>query len=259
MTTAVVAPGPAPQPAGPDPDSDIDLAAVAKLFTPAVVAARAHTEELAFEQLPGPTRELLGGYAAELRRQTFTAGRLAAARATAAIAGRPHWLDADDRGAPRWPDGTRGSLSHTNQLALAVAAVDQGDELGIDIEPLATGPGLLDALRYVCTPAERARVAAAPVPELAVLRVFCTKEALYKAAPPEVQRGLTMQSVELDWTDPPGGDLDPQAQPLTLRAVKGPVAGRTALCAVIGTHMVAAVTLPREPIHSTPTQDQDGQ
>ncbi|MGW0881231.1 4'-phosphopantetheinyl transferase superfamily protein [Streptomyces sp. NPDC002671] len=233
---------PAPVPAAGTPEP-VDLAAVAALFEPPVIAAQAHTGELDFAELPAPARELLRGYTAPLRRATFTAGRLAAARATAALTGTPRWLSADARGAPRWPYGVSGSLSHTNRVALCVTGPDHGTGFGIDIEPLETGEELLTAVHYVCTPDERRRLAAAADPARALLRLFCVKEALYKALPSDAQRGLLFQSVELEWDEPPTGQAP--GEPVRLRVVRGPVPGSEGRCAVVGSRMVAAVALPR--------------
>ncbi|MCM1971567.1 4'-phosphopantetheinyl transferase superfamily protein, partial [Streptomyces sp. G1] len=209
------------------------------------IAAQAHTGELDCGQLPAPVRELLHGYTAPLRRETFTAGRLAAARATAALTGMPRWLSADGRGAPSWPYGVAGSLSHTNRVALCVTGPDDGVGLGIDIEPLETGEELLSAVHYVCTPEERERLCGAADPALAVLRLFCVKEALYKALPPDHQDGTSFQSVALEWQEPPPG-TDPAA-PVHFRVHRGPFPGTEARCALIGSRMVAAVSLPRPP------------
>ncbi|MFE0674386.1 4'-phosphopantetheinyl transferase [Streptomyces sp. NPDC058867] len=245
MSALLPAPAPAPAPArvpaggGHEP---VDLAAVAALFEPPVIAAQAHTGELEFGLLPAATRELLSGYTAPLRRETFTAGRLAAARATAALTGVPRWLGADGRGAPRWPYGVSGSLSHTNRVALCVTGPDRGVGLGIDIEPLGTGEELLLAEHYVCTARERERLRGAADPARAVLRLFCVKEALYKALPPDTQDGVSFQSVDLEWEEPPAG-ADP-ADPVRLRVVRGPAPGTEGRCAVVGSRMVAAVAVP---------------
>ncbi|GLW49236.1 hypothetical protein Stsp02_48970 [Streptomyces sp. NBRC 14336] len=223
----------------------VDLDAVTALFEPRVIAAQAHTGELEFGQLPAPVRDLLHGYTAPLRRETFTAGRLAAARATAALTGMPRWLSADGRGAPSWPYGVAGSLSHTNRVALCVTGPDDGVGLGIDIEPLETGEELLSAVHYVCTPEERERLRGAADPALAVLRLFCVKEALYKALPPDHQDGVSFQSVALEWEEPPDG-TDP-AVPVHFRVHRGPAPGTEGRCAVIGSRMVAAVALRRRP------------
>ncbi|MER0244736.1 4'-phosphopantetheinyl transferase superfamily protein, partial [Streptomyces sp. HSW2009] len=130
---------------------------------------------------------------------TYTAGRLAAARATAALTGAAHWPLPGERGAPHWPHGVSGSLTHTDELAVCVVTADPRFAVGLDVEPLTSAAGLYAARRYACTPAELARVETAPHPELAVLRLFSAKEALYKALPAADQEGLTFRSVTLCW------------------------------------------------------------
>jgi 4'-phosphopantetheinyl transferase EntD len=160
------------------------------------------------------------------------------------VTGRPHWLGSDDRGGPQWPDGVHGSISHTDELALCVAtrAADDGPgaglRLGLDLEPVASAPGLHAAHRYVCTSTESEQVAASSDPVLAVLRLFCAKEAIYKALPPGQQEGLGFRSVGLAWAEPGSAE-----EPTDLTAVEGPVTGARATCAVIGTHVVAAAAL----------------
>ncbi|MFT2019167.1 4'-phosphopantetheinyl transferase superfamily protein [Streptomyces sp. 796.1] len=175
-------------------------ATIARLFTgPAVRVARAAVGELPFAALPAAVRAGLPGFAAARRRGTYTAGRLAAARATAALTGAAHWPLPGERGAPHWPHGVSGSLTHTDELAVCVVTADPRFAVGLDVEPLTSAAGLYAARRYACTPAELARVEAEPHPELAVLRLFSAKEALYKALPAADQEGLTFRSVTLHW------------------------------------------------------------
>ncbi|MFD4996370.1 4'-phosphopantetheinyl transferase superfamily protein [Streptomyces buecherae] len=211
----------------------------------AVTVAHATVGELPFTGLPAAVRAALPEYAAPRRRGTYAAGRLAAARATAALTGAPHWPLPGERGAPGWPAGVRGSLTHTDELALCAVTAADGLAVGLDMEPLASADGLYAARRYAATPAELDRARADARPELAVLRLFCAKEALYKALPAPRQEGLAFRSVTLEWPEPDPSAADEPVLLSVSPAAPAPAAlrGATARCRVIGDHMVAAVTL----------------
>ncbi|WEV25637.1 4'-phosphopantetheinyl transferase superfamily protein [Streptomyces sp. 71268] len=211
----------------------------------AVTVAHATVGELPFTGLPVAVRAALPEYAAPRRRGTYAAGRLAAARATAALTGAPHWPLPGERGAPGWPAGVRGSLTHTDELALCAVTAADGLAIGLDMEPLASADGLYAARRYAATPAELDRARAEARPELAVLRLFCAKEALYKALPAPRQEGLAFRSVTLEWPEPDPSAADGPVLLSVSPTAPAPAAlrGATARCRVIGDHMVAAVTL----------------
>lgn len=104
--------------------------------------------------------------ARDTRLAEFTAGRTAARRL---IGDRP--LPRGTGGAPLWPPGTEGSISHAGGWALAVAGPGPR-RLGLDLERL----GAALPLAEIATPDEIAALGAAdPV------RLFSAKEAAYKA------------------------------------------------------------------------------
>ncbi len=106
------------------------------------------------------------------------------------------------RGAPLLPAGARGSISHKESLAVALAARAEVDEgawrLGIDIERVA--PGKLDISKRVLRPEELAFLPPPGDPrrteELAF--AFSAKEAIYKALDPFVARYVSFQEVAVD-------------------------------------------------------------
>jgi len=97
-------------------------------------------------------------------------------------------------GAPTWPAGIVGSLSHDSHLAVAaVAAQSAFCALGIDVEPAeALPPDLLD---LVATPRERAALAHDPY---GGRLLFAAKEAVYKAVFPLDGTFLEHHDVEVD-------------------------------------------------------------
>lgn len=113
-------------------------------------------------------------------------------------------LAADDRGAPVVPAGLVGSISHKRALAVAVAAADDGWRVGIDLEQV--GPRRVDVAPRIMVPAERAAIAAlsGAARDLAVIRAFALKEAVYKAIDPFLRRHVGFLEVEV-WPDDDGG------------------------------------------------------
>jgi hypothetical protein len=120
--------------------------------------------------------------AAPRRQLGFARGRQAA-HAALARAGAPALalVPGLDR-APRWPSGYLGSISHTEEVAVAVVARRAvAAALGVDVErrraleprlwPMIATAGELAWLSEL-QPAERGAAA---------LRLFCVKEAVYKA------------------------------------------------------------------------------
>ncbi|MYU20833.1 4'-phosphopantetheinyl transferase superfamily protein [Streptomyces sp. SID8352] len=205
-------PDPAPlsrpwPPADPAAPSDPwDPARLAALYAPfPVVVAVVRVGEHHPGELP-PALRLSG--AADRRVAEYTAGRVAAYRALEELTGRGHWVGRAASGAPGWPPGTRGSLTHSPTAAVCVAALTDGcrARLGLDAEPLSSAPGLHRARHLIARPPELARIAAAPAggAERAALRLFSAKEAAYKAAPAALQPRLTFRGTALAW-DPAAG------------------------------------------------------
>lgn len=96
-------------------------------------------------------------------------------------------------GAPAWPTGFVGSISHDQDFA--VAAVARSDDLrsvGIDIEPRLPLPA--DLLELVATPTERRELRG---DLLAARLLFSMKEAVYKATHPIDNRFLEHHDVEV--------------------------------------------------------------
>jgi 4'-phosphopantetheinyl transferase EntD len=102
-------------------------------------------------------------------------------------------------GAPTWPAGVQGSMTHcTGYAAAAVGPQERIVAIGIDAEPDAPLPD--DVVDLVATPAERARLAAAePAPHGPNWDrlLFSAKEALYKAWFPLVGEWLDHQEAEI--------------------------------------------------------------
>ncbi len=121
--------------------------------------------------------------AVEQRQREFATGRLCARRALARLGVRPVPILPGPGGAPEWPDGVVGSITHcAGYRAAAVAWADDVASIGIDAEPHHTLPdGVLDAVASADDQHPLRRLAA-PDPQVHWDRVlFSAKESVYKA------------------------------------------------------------------------------
>ncbi|MFH8384082.1 4'-phosphopantetheinyl transferase [Kitasatospora sp. NPDC018058] len=160
--------------------------------------------EVAYDDPPEarlePAEEAVVANAVDKRRREFTTVRHCA-RAALARLGVPYRpLVPGLRGAPSWPDGVTGSLTHCDGFrAAAVARAGALASVGIDAEPALPLPeGVLDV---VTLPVERQRLAklAAEHPGTPWDRIlFSAKESVYKAWFPLTELWLDFHEAELD-------------------------------------------------------------
>lgn len=127
------------------------------------------------------------------RRAEFLAGRLAAAeairRAGQADAGL---LGRSPTGAPEWPAGIAGAISHHSGVACAVVSMDAVG-VGVDISPVLSESQLRAVERRSLVASERERWRS----PRGVAVVFAVKEAIYKAAHPRVLRHIGFDEAEI--------------------------------------------------------------
>ncbi len=140
----------------------------------------------------------------------------------------PGCILADDRGAPRFPPGVAGSISHKETLAVGlVAAVTSGatghvSRVGVDVEIEAgEARGTADIASHVLAEDELAEVAGLDSEARAreVLLRFSAKEAIYKALDPFVRRYVAFHEVSVS----PRRDGTAEVRP-HLRPGEGPFA-----------------------------------
>ena len=139
-----------------------------------------------------PDEEAVVANAVDKRQREFATGRACARFALAKLGLPPAPILPGPRGAPQWPSGVTGSITHcAGYRASAVALDREVITLGIDAEPHGVLPhGVLGA---VASPDEQARVAAlaAARPEVCWDRLlFSAKESVYKAWFPLTGRWL---------------------------------------------------------------------
>lgn len=163
-----------------------------ELFPPSVAIAEADTSTLG-ELSPIEEQEVIG--VSPRRREEFRAGR-AAARAALAALGLPG-ADLPRVGRrPLWPSGFVGSISHCPGLCLAAAARERDFQaVGLDVEVRRRVRAHLHD--KVCTPAERAWMAAGGHGAETATLLFSAKEATYKCLNPLTGARLAFGDVEV--------------------------------------------------------------
>jgi enterobactin synthetase component D / holo-[acyl-carrier protein] synthase len=165
----------------------------------------------------------VAGAVAERRRE-FGTVRYCARKALARIGAPAVAILPDGDGAPRWPAGVVGSITHcAGYRAAAVARSGELCGIGIDAEPHAPVPE--DALDLIAREEERAQLRSLEDgdPSLHWSRIlFCAKEAVYKAWFPLTRRWL--EFADLSTTLRPDGTFSARPlveAPLDLRSFSG--------------------------------------
>lgn len=216
---------------------------IGDILPPKVVAEEAFGDRLDVTLFP--EEEAVIARAVDKRRREFTTARACARAALARLGIPPVPVLPGERGAPRWPAGLVGSITHCDGYrAVAVALGSDITTIGLDAEP--HGPLPDGVLSAVSLPAERARLAglAVSAPGLCWDRMlFCAKEAVYKAWFPLAGRWLGFEDAHVDF-DPVGGTFTARL------LVPGPavnsreLTGFTGRWLVRGGLIVTAIALP---------------
>lgn len=152
------------------------------------------------EELFAHERELFDKKKQEEVKLSFLAGRIAAHEAMAAVGEVNEVLQHESntqRPPPRWPPSISGSIAHTvggkNTIGVAIAS-PQPHLLGIDIEPLSRK---ISDVVYPRVLNDTESKDQAKSSEEVLLRVFCIKEAAYKALWPAVKQPMSFQDVSV--------------------------------------------------------------
>lgn len=157
-----------------------------------------------------PEEERVIARAVDGRRREFTTVRHCAREALAALGGPRVPLLPGERGAPGWPDGFLGSMTHCRGYrAAAVARAGELVGVGIDAEP---NEPLRDrgVLRLIALPEEQEMLAGlvASHPGVAWERLlFSAKESVYKVWFPLTSKWLDFEEARLT-IDPEGRTFD---------------------------------------------------
>jgi len=180
---------------------------LAELVPPSVVAVEAFDDDAPVELFP--EERAIIARAVDKRRREFTTVRGCARQALARLGYEPVPILPGQRGAPGWPPGVVGSMTHCEGYrASALALARDVRTIGVDAEPDAPLPeGVLDAI--------------ALTEELAMLRelderapgvhwdrlLFSAKEAVYKAWFPLAVKWLDFSEARIA-IDPEAGTFE---------------------------------------------------
>jgi 4'-phosphopantetheinyl transferase EntD len=153
-----------------------------------------------------PEEEAVVAAAVDKRRREFTTARVCARAALASLGLPATPILPGQRGAPGWPEGVVGSMTHCAGYRAAALAHDRDAlTIGIDAEVHEALPvGVLD---LVSLPAERARLRQLSADEPGVCwdrLLFSVKESVYKAWFPLTRTWLDFEEAEVT-LDPSGG------------------------------------------------------
>nr|WP_225955072.1 4'-phosphopantetheinyl transferase superfamily protein [Kibdelosporangium phytohabitans] len=137
--------------------------------------------------------------AVDKRRREYATVRYCARQAFAELGIPPAPLLNGERGAPRWPDGVVGSMTHCAGYRAAVVALKADiHTLGIDAEP--HGPLPEGVLGVISRDEEKVRLAELTAADGSVhwdRMLFCAKETVYKAWYPLTHRWLGFEEASI--------------------------------------------------------------
>jgi len=203
---------------------------IEQILPPAVVVAESSADPAGATLFP--EEEALVANSVEKRRREFTTVRHCARQALARLGLAPVPILSGPRGAPIWPAGVVGSMTHCDGYRAAVLArAAEVATVGVDAEPHAPLPdGVLDA---IALPAERARTAALTAARPAICwdrLLFSAKESVYKAWFPLTGRWLDFAEADIV--------VDPAGTFAARLLVPGPVIGEVRLTTFPGRFLV---------------------
>ncbi|MFI8307282.1 4'-phosphopantetheinyl transferase [Streptomyces sp. NPDC085927] len=145
--------------------------------------------------------------AVDKRRREFTAVRSCARRAMKKLGVPPRPVLPGERGAPTWPDGLTGSMTHCAGYC-AAALVRTGDLASLGIDAEVQGPLPEGVLSSVALPAEAERIGRLALERPGVhwdRLLFSAKEAVYKAWFPLTGKWLDFMEADIELFAEPGG------------------------------------------------------
>ncbi|MFF1447999.1 4'-phosphopantetheinyl transferase [Streptomyces sp. NPDC058274] len=201
---------------------------IEELLPDPVVAVETHGDDETGRATLYPGEEALIARAVEKRRREFTAARACARRAMEKLGVAPQAVLTGERGAPLWPEGVVGSMTHCEGYCAAalVRAADLAS-LGIDAEPHLRLPD--GVLASIALPAEleRLRRLSADTPEVHWDRLlFSAKESVYKAWFPLTEKWLDFSEADISISrDPASGSTAPSGRFRAELLVPGPLLG----------------------------------
>ncbi|MEU3175715.1 MULTISPECIES: 4'-phosphopantetheinyl transferase [unclassified Streptomyces] len=180
---------------------------IGELLPETVVVVEAYGDEGVDAPLH-PEEAAVVARAVDKRRREFTAVRSCARRAMRKLGVPPHPVLPGERGAPGWPDGLAGSMTHCAGYC-AAALVRTGDLASVGVDAEVHGPLPEGVLSSVSLPGEAERVARLTRERPGVhwdRLLFSAKEAVYKAWFPLTGKWLDFMEADIElFTEPADG------------------------------------------------------
>lgn len=141
---------------------------------------------------------MIGEKFAQLRRNTFSSGRHCARELLGTLGQAPMVLLRNADGSIAWPDGFAGSVTHTNEWAVAAVAVQglsDAKSIGIDLESVR--PIGHTVLKHISTERERQDLSRSTLQTWHVTALFGLKESVYKCLRPSFGTFIRFHDVEI--------------------------------------------------------------
>ncbi|MFD9462277.1 4'-phosphopantetheinyl transferase [Streptomyces sp. NPDC060027] len=171
-----------------------------ELLPGSVVTVESHGDDETAVATLYPEEQVIVTRAVAKRRREFATVRACARRAMEKLGVAPGPVLPGERGAPQWPAGLIGSMTHCDgYAAAALARATDLASLGIDAEPHLTLPE--DVLAAVALPSETGRLdrLGARAPHVHWDRLlFSAKESVYKAWFPLTGKWLDFSEADID-------------------------------------------------------------
>lgn len=145
-----------------------------------------------------PEESALVEKSVQLRQNTFSSGRYCARELLKTLGQPPNVLLRNADGSVAWPDGFTGSVSHTNEWAVAGVAVQglsDAKSLGIDLEGIR--PIGQTVLKHISTEKERQDLDKSTLQTWHVTALFGLKESVYKCLRPSFGSFIRFHDVEI--------------------------------------------------------------
>jgi 4'-phosphopantetheinyl transferase EntD len=165
---------------------------VARLLAPGLFGAEIWDEGQAIAIHPGEEVHVAGS--AEKRRRDFALGRACARAALAKIGHGEAVIAKSEDGAPLWPPGIVGSITHTDGYAAALVG-ESRNFAGIGIDAEQAGGVTQDLWPRLFSAGEHEALRSHADPLLAATLFFSAKEASYKAW--AVKGAMAFRAIEI--------------------------------------------------------------
>lgn len=179
------------------PEIPPECAVMSELFPDNVHLACMRVQDAAFD-IPEAEVPLIEN-AIEKRRREFSAGRCCARKALKALGCADVPIVHNQYGAPLWPQGIVGSITHSNTYAAAAAAKSSKIRgLGLDMETVSRiSPAIA---RKILTAPEKKRLQQLdPAEQQRLLALFFSaKEAVYKCLHPLIQCRIGFEDARIE-------------------------------------------------------------